>query len=145
VAQDPSFGDLREQGTAVNLVISSGSEGGFKRISIDVELPDVDRDILIQALQEGNVVWQETFNPQDIPGGIWSPAFQGMEGEILHIEVTVDGQPYKKYELDMEYEEYLDVTDGGEGFDEPEENSSGAQEDDGEDDDSGFVIPRDDH
>jgi len=110
VAQDPDSGSVQIEGTAINVIVSTGAGGEFKRIAIPVELPaDVDELVTFQAYQDGKLVQEETLNPSQV--GTWKPWFTG-ETEEVYIEVYMNGKPYKQYELNFETRTYQDVTGG---------------------------------
>ncbi|MGI6403874.1 MAG: Stk1 family PASTA domain-containing Ser/Thr kinase [Oscillospiraceae bacterium] len=110
IAQDPDSGSVQIEGTAINVIVSTGAGGDFKRIAIPVELPaDVDQLVTFQAYQDGKLVQEETLNPSEV--GTWRPWFTG-ETEEVYIEVFMDGSPYKQYELNFDTRLFQDVTGG---------------------------------
>ena len=110
IAQDPDSGGVQVEGTAINIIVSTGAGGEFKRIAIPVELPvDVDRLVTFQAYQDGELVQEESLNPSEV--GTWRPWFT-RETEEVFIEVFMDGKSYKQYELNFDTRLFQEVAGG---------------------------------
>ena len=96
IAQNPFEGTMQPEGTAIDLVVSRGSD--LTRVSIGVELPAFDGDVLIQAFAESVLVVEETLNPAEV--GTWRPFFAGTD-EIVTIDIFINRQAYRQFHLDF--------------------------------------------
>ena len=96
IAQDPASGESHPEGTAVNLVVSRGAD--TTRVAIAVPMPNLDDYATLQAFQDGQLVFQEVLNPAEI--GTWRPFFSG-EGELAFIEIFINDQLWRHYQLDF--------------------------------------------
>lgn len=97
INQDPAAGSQVSEGTLINVIVSSGNEA-VVALRMSFILPDIDKDVSVQAKVDGLVRAEETLNPREV--GTWKPRLEGA-GKV-QVSLLIDGQPYKDYEIDFE-------------------------------------------
>ena len=99
--QDPEENDQISEGGYINLILSQGSDKPVK-LRMTIDLPNIDREVSVQAMVDGSLTQSEYFNPSEVKQ--WKPVFEGFD--TSNIQIIVDGKKYIEYTLDFEKKTY---------------------------------------
>lgn len=98
ISVSPGPGETVEQGSSVNIVVSSGKSVP-RQLKYDVKLPDVNQDIEVKVYKNGVVIITETVNPNY--GRSYKLSFEGTGGSDI-IVVQLDGKDYISLEANYD-------------------------------------------
>lgn len=98
----PEPGTELMSGSAIDLIVASGSEsgegGGNRQVALNIPLPsDVDEYVTFKAVYNNDVLMQAQLNPA--AAGYWRPSFQGT-GQV-EIHILYNDFLYQSYEIDF--------------------------------------------
>ncbi len=113
VGQSPAADELISQNSEIDLTVA-GSTGGSVRLAMQIQLPELDREVEITATQDGREVQAETLNPAETR--VWKPVFEG-EG-TAEVNIFFDGELYQVYELDFDRKGHVTLYDFSDEFSE---------------------------
>ncbi len=113
IEQDPPQGSVVDEGAYINVVLSEG-DGNLPRLRLTIPMPDIDRDVRVQAMVNGVIAVEEVFNPSEVAE--WKPIFEG-EG-VVNIQIILSNDLYQEITLDFDNKTFRIEQDNSAEFDE---------------------------